>query len=105
MRKLKIEERQTLFDIALEYGGDIEAAFELMRINDLSLTAELPAGTVVLSPEAVDAKIADFYGANNVRPATGVVDGGDDVWQLISNDAMDIFITNDTNQNIIANGN
>jgi len=57
MRKITIRDRQTLFDIAVQYCGDREAVFEIARWNNLPVSAELPAGTVIIIPEVINQRV------------------------------------------------
>jgi hypothetical protein len=59
---------QTLFDVALQYCGSAEAAFEIANLNgvafddDSLMTLEVPA--------AANARIVEYYKNNNVQPST-----------------------------------
>jgi hypothetical protein len=73
MKTVSTQERQTLFDIALQFCGDANAAFEIAEENDVSLSAVLTAGTVLNVPEPADApakKTVEYYALNSVSPAT-----------------------------------
>jgi hypothetical protein len=73
MKTIVVKERQTLFDIALQYCGDANAAFQIAAENDVSLSGVLPAGTELDVPEPTDTmskRIVEYYALNNVSPAT-----------------------------------
>lgn len=59
---------QTLPDIAVQECGNIEAAFDIARLNGLSLTDELKTGQTldIACTESVVGKLA----ADGVKPAT-----------------------------------
>ena len=72
-QKITVRNRETLFDIAINTAGTIEAVFELAGLNGVSITAELHAGYVLLIPdyETKDRETGDYYQKYNIRPATG----------------------------------
>jgi hypothetical protein len=73
MKTIITQERQTLFDIALQHCGDANAAFEIAEINNISLSGVPAVGTSmeVPEPEAPLAKrIVEYYALNKISPAT-----------------------------------
>lgn len=70
---MQTQENQTLFDIALQEYGTAEAAFELSRTNNISISDIIPAGTEIMLPENAtnNKQILSFYKSNNIQPATG----------------------------------
>jgi len=106
MKIVIIHDRQTLFDIAIQYCGDREAAFEIADVNDLSITEELSAGTSLEIADVINQKIVDYYRINSIVPATAVGIMGIDADKngIISNDEIYIIVTNnDSNIQIIIN--
>ena len=72
MAKVVPVERQSLFDIALQSSGSIEAVFALAVENNISLT-DMPTPGVELEAVApVDTIVLSRYNAVNIRPATGI---------------------------------
>ncbi len=71
MRNIIIQERQTIFDIALQYCGDVEAAFQIIDITDISLTETLSACMELTVPAVINQRIVDYYENNSISPATG----------------------------------
>lgn len=70
-RKVKVQDRQTVFDIAIQEYGSVEACFVLMADNPdkiTSLTMDLVPGTIlnIISPP-VDIPIASFMSANSIQ--------------------------------------
>ena len=75
--KITLKDRQTLFDAALQYSGDVEAAFEAAEINGVSLSDTLPVGTELEFPDPTDSiarRVADYYRQNHITPATEATD-------------------------------
>jgi len=73
VQTITAQDRQTLFDIALEVWGRAELAYNLAEANDLVLSDEVAANTVLLIP-TVDAKtdraVVSAYELNSITPAT-----------------------------------
>ncbi len=71
----KVQEGQTLFDIAIHSFGSIEAALEIARCTDLGLTEKLPAGRIISLPkpqiEQIDHYVLATMIDRNIVPATG----------------------------------
>lgn len=69
--KVKVKDGQTLADISIQEYGSLEAAMELARANDLSLT-DIPApGSELRLQDAVyDKTMEDYCKVNGVSPAT-----------------------------------
>ena len=63
--------RQTVFDIAIQCCGSVEAAFDIAALNDIGVTSCPAAGSVVTVPDMINKKVADYFGRNGIRPATG----------------------------------
>jgi hypothetical protein len=59
---------QTLFDIALQYCGSAQAAYDIARLNDISLTDE-QSGEIEV-PAAINARLAKYFRDNGLCPAT-----------------------------------
>jgi hypothetical protein len=104
MRKVVIQDRQTLFDIAVQYCGDREAAFQIANINDISLTETLPVGLSLEIPEVINQKVVNYYTNNSISPATASTEQADIPENaMISNDGQYQLITNNNNLFIIQN--
>ena len=107
MRTITTQDRQTLFDLAVQYCGGRAAVFQIAELNDLSVTEELPAGFSVIVPEVVNQKIVDYYRINSITPATAVGadnDGSADVENgILSNDGIQLVTNNNTDIKIVTN--
>ena len=71
------QEGQTLLDVAAHQYGSIEASFELAAHSGLSLTDELPAGSVISLPKPSKAEHINRYviaaiANRNLIPSTGI---------------------------------
>ena len=72
--QVTVQERQSLFDIALRVAGGIEAAIAIALQNDLSLTEPIAPGTVLNCSgiPVINQRIVNYYAANGINPATGI---------------------------------
>ncbi|MDE5688578.1 MAG: hypothetical protein K2I18_08150 [Paramuribaculum sp.] len=71
--KTTAKERQTMLDMALQSGGQVETVLALALANGLSMTDRLDDGQVLTVPEPVgdgDARTVRLYRAHGVEPAT-----------------------------------
>ena len=76
MEKTTVTNRQSLLDVAVQWGGNAQSAFEIALQNNLSLTDDLHTGQkLILRPAPYDNKdIAVYYAAKGILPATAVTD-------------------------------
>jgi hypothetical protein len=74
----KVIAGQSLFDIAIQDCGTIEAIFGLSTKNGLSITEALNPGQTVERSEMLQLEIYDYYRVRGLHPATGsiVLPGG-----------------------------
>jgi LysM repeat protein len=63
---------QTLIDIAIQYLGSAESAFELAVLNGLSITDDIIAGQELLLPEPSNKTISTYYKNKGIKPATSL---------------------------------
>lgn len=66
-------DRQSIFDLALQYYGSIEAAFDIASANGLSVTDDVEVGTELTEPTSVtlvNSDIVTYYSVNSIQPAT-----------------------------------
>lgn len=68
--KIKINDNQSPFDVAVQHGGSVEAAFQWAIENNLSVTDELQKGEEYSSPEVTVKKVQQEFSAKNWIPAT-----------------------------------
>lgn len=71
MNKVRVLQRQSLLDIALQETGTIEAAFDIAVANGISITDYVP-GTILTIPDTapVNEQILAYYKTNFISPAT-----------------------------------
>jgi hypothetical protein len=68
------QNNQTLLDIAIQYCGDAQAAFEIALLNDVSLN---DSETITLEiPPAYNRRVVEYYYNNNIKPATATDETG-----------------------------
>lgn len=70
MRTAVVKSGQTLWDIAVECCGSAESVFEIAGINGLTPTSKPSTGAVLLIPEPVVGKTAEYYGSHGIIPAS-----------------------------------
>ncbi len=68
--QITVKNNQSIFDISLLTAGSLEAIFDIAQLNDLSLTDNFIAGTIINYDAFLDKKIADYFASNNIIPAT-----------------------------------
>lgn len=51
MNRIKVLHKQTLFDIAIQYCGTSESVFDIAKLNNKSITAELSPGEELVIPD------------------------------------------------------
>lgn len=71
MKDIKVLSGQSLFDVAIQESGGVEAAFDLALLNGISITGALAAGSMLLGVGVVNKLVADYYRAKRLKPATG----------------------------------
>lgn len=73
--KTKVMPRQTLADMAVQVYGDIRAIVTLADANNLPLTHDVPAGTMLECPETVfDKYMQEYVRDQKISPATATED-------------------------------
>lgn len=69
--KATVKDRQTLADIALQYGGELSAIMEIALMNGLSLTDALADGQTLEVPDRpADERVVSRYRVKKIEPAT-----------------------------------
>lgn len=71
MADIKVYERQSMLDIAVQYSGGIETVFDLALINELSITDDLsPCVSILGSGSIFDSDIVNYYSNKGIVPST-----------------------------------
>jgi hypothetical protein len=69
--EIQVLNGQSLFDVAIQAAGSVEAAFAIAAANGVGITDELPAGLRLVVPAVANRQVADYYRVNGIVPATG----------------------------------
>lgn len=70
--EVKVKDRQSLLDMAVQTAGSMEAAFGLSAANSVSLTDTLADGQVLDTVAAENADTVRRYSVQGIRPATAL---------------------------------
>lgn len=70
MARIIPQDRQSLFDIAVQTSGGVEAAFDLAAVNGTSISEPLVPEVSLETVPAVDKSVLARYEAQHIRPAT-----------------------------------
>ena len=70
MRTITTGNRQSLLDLAMQHAGSAEEAFALSVQNDIPITIELEAATVLPAPAVVNQDIVTLYKVDKVKPCS-----------------------------------
>jgi hypothetical protein len=70
--EVRVLNGQSLFDIAVQAAGSVEAVFDIALANGIGITDELQPGTVLVIPAVLNKQVADYYAANGIKPATAL---------------------------------
>lgn len=95
---IKVRDRQSIWDIALQVCGDAEAAFAIAELNDVSLSEQLAVGTTLKVPSVMEKRVVEYYAQNKIVPASIEADTNYLITYMEEN-----IITNE-NENMIENG-
>ena len=68
--EVKVKDRQSLLDMAVQTAGSMEAAFGLAAANGVSLTDTLADGQVLDTVVAENADTVRRYSVQGIQPAT-----------------------------------
>jgi len=71
---MKVLAGQSIFDMAIQHSGDVEAAFDLAFANDISITDERFVGEELLNIDVANRANFNYYSRRNLKPATGLTD-------------------------------
>lgn len=70
--EVKVKDRQSLLDMAVQTSGSMEAAFGLAAANGVSLTDTLADGQVLDTVAAENADTVRRYSVQCIQPATAL---------------------------------
>lgn len=74
MSKVKVISNQSVFDLAIQVLGNIDAAFDLAFANGISVTSELVAGQELIIPSSLFTQldVSNYYNARKKKIATHI---------------------------------
>ena len=71
--KVIVAQRQSLADLAIQVYGDVRGVTDIAKANNLSITADIDAGTELECPDVVyDPYLQDYARKNKINPASGL---------------------------------
>jgi hypothetical protein len=70
--EIQVLNEQSLFDLAVQAAGSVEAVFDIADLNGWGITEELPAGARVEISTVLNRQVAEYYRVNGISPATGI---------------------------------
>ena len=75
----KVLHNQTLFDFAIQNTGSVINAFEIAKINAISISAVLTVGSELIIPDSIkiDVDIKNYYQSKAIKPATDITQVGE----------------------------
>lgn len=68
-----VNHNQTLLDMAIQHLGSVSGVFQIALLNNLSITAQLEAGTELKEGEPIDRDLVKYFIDHNCIPAGGAV--------------------------------
>lgn len=70
---------QSLLDVAIHQTGSAITAIEIAFANDLSITDQLKAGSILLIPDSIigNIDIKNYYQSKMIQPATDITQTGE----------------------------
>jgi len=84
---MKVLAGQSIFDLAIQHCGAIEAAFQIALKNNIGLTDELTVGAELASTEIVNRDVVNYYARRGLQPATEITNN--DLLSGIFDDTFD----------------
>ncbi|WP_107039975.1 LysM peptidoglycan-binding domain-containing protein [Brumimicrobium mesophilum] len=67
--KITVKDNQTIYDIALQYAGSLEAVIDILEVNG-KIDTTLLIGEELTIPSVLVPKISEFYSSSNLTVAT-----------------------------------
>ena len=72
MKTVIVQNGQSVFDIAIQKCGVIDAAYDIAILNGISITDTLIGGTVLQIPAVVNKDVVNTFTLGNIEPATAM---------------------------------
>jgi len=70
--QVTVKQGQTIFDIAVQTAGSVQAAFAAAMLNGLSVTDDLAIGDTLAIPPVADKGMLQHYKDTGTVPATAL---------------------------------
>ncbi len=72
INNIKVQEKQSLLDVAVQQFGNVDAVFSILAQNDVDLSEQLSVNTNIDLTEIIPIRkeIVKYYSDNNIIPAT-----------------------------------
>lgn len=70
MKTITVQSGQSLWDIAVQYCGTTEAAFEIAALKGMMPTAQPKTGERLTVPNAENKKVVRYYEEHGLVPAS-----------------------------------
>ena len=70
MAVIAVLEGQSLFDLAIQTAGSMEASFLLAESNKIGIADDIAPGANIVLSEIINKDIANYYNSRNLHPAT-----------------------------------
>ena len=94
MANLKVYERQSMLDVAVQHSGGIESVFDLAFSNGLSITDDInPYDSLLGCESIVDSDIVDYYSNKGIVPATAAT--LDEIAHTIADEGIEFWAIGD----------
>lgn len=65
-----VKHKQSIYDIAIQYCGDVSAANDIAEMNDLCPDEDIAADTVLQLPSVINVSVVNKLNLNGIEPAT-----------------------------------
>lgn len=73
MSKVTVRQHQTIWDIAIQETGSVDAAFAIVRRNGMDINTPLSVGQVLhVDAPVADAAVVEHYRQQGIRPVNGL---------------------------------
>ena len=92
----KVQNRQSVFDIAIAATGSVESVVEIARLNNFGLNNRLEFGTVLQIPFVINQNVVNYLNNKNITPVSLLK--SDKIMGLVDNNNNNV---SDNNNNIL----
>ncbi len=68
MKKITVQARQSIWDVAVQHCGSAEAAFDIAALNGELPTSPVSEGSTLKVPDPTNKRVVKYYTENNIVP-------------------------------------